>query len=92
MSGYLRDDIRTTFFDLELLSRRLIDRGVQPTDPVLPCVPLLTQGWSIARAHRTTLPTTLRDVERYAHDSLWSVYDNQAFDLFKQCLSHGDIR
>jgi len=92
MSGYLRDDIGTTFFDLELLSRRLVDHGVQPTDLVLPCVPLLTQGWSIARAHRTILPTTLRDVERYARDSLWSVYDAQAFDLFRQGLSHGDIR
>jgi len=92
MSWYLTRDVGTTFFDLELLGRGLIDRVVTKSDPVLPCTPLLTQGWSIMRAHRTKLPTSLKKLEQLATNSLWSVYQPDAFDLFRTGLTKGQLR
>jgi hypothetical protein len=92
MSSYLRGDVGVTIFDLALLSGDLVDRGVKPSDPVLPCVPLLAQGWADLRAHRSKLPTPLRGVNRLVTNSLWSVYRPEAFDKFKTCLEKGLIR
>jgi hypothetical protein len=92
MSSYLRDDVGVTFFDLALLSGDLVDRGVKRKDGVLPCVPLLAQGWSAMRANRTKLPTPLKGIERLVTGSLWSVYRPDAFDKFQTCLEKGLIR
>ncbi|MBO9522874.1 MAG: caspase family protein [Nocardioidaceae bacterium] len=92
MSHYLRMDVGTTLFDLELLSGALIDKGVRPRDDTLPCTPLLTQGWSILRAHRTVLPAALAELELYATNSLWSAYRPEAFDLFAEGLRKGQLR
>jgi hypothetical protein len=92
MSSRLIEDLGFSFFDLALLGRQLVDRGVAPGDNVLPAVPLLTQGWSIARSHRTRFPQALAGIEPHARDSLWSVYDSAAFPMFREALSRGEIR
>ncbi len=92
MSTYLADDVGTTFFDLVLLSRGLVDGAVTPADDVLPCVPLLSQGWSVLRSHRVSVPRALEGVERHARDSVWSLYRADAYPMFAQCLKAGDIR
>lgn len=92
MSGYLREDVGVTFFDLALLSGELVDRRVQATEPVLPCVPMLAQGWSVMRANRTKVPSPLRRVDRLVTNSVWSVYRPEAFEKFQACLEKGLIR
>ena len=92
MSKVLRRDLGTSLFDIELLSRELVDRELTPGERVLPPVPLLSQGWSLVRAHRVKLPQDLLDVETQAWDSLWSVYRDAAYDVFKQCIRIGAIR
>jgi hypothetical protein len=92
MSSFLENDVGVTFFDLEMLSRHLVDKGVRPDDGILPCVPLLSQGWSLMRAHRVSLPDPIRDVDELAKDSLWSLYEEEAFDKFRRCLVKGLVR
>jgi hypothetical protein len=91
MSGYLKGDIGVTFFDLELLGRRLVDRMVNRDSRVVPFVPLLSQGWSLLRASSVKLHPALDGMQRSMRDSLWSLYEKSAFEKLKAALASGEV-
>lgn len=92
MSRYLRDDVGTTFFDLALLGRTLIDRPVGPNDGILPFFPLLSQGWALLQAQRVKLHPALEGIESTMRESLWSLFDTTGLDKLAQAMQTKEVR
>jgi hypothetical protein len=92
MSGYMRDDLGITFFDLALLGRTLIGKSVEPKDNIVPFFPLLSQGWALLAAHRVKLHPALSEIERTMRDSLWSLFNAAGLDKLKQAMQSKEVR
>lgn len=92
MSGYLRDDVGVTFFDLALLGRRLVGKGVGRSEMIVPFVPLLAQGWSLLGAHRVKLHPALDGVVNHMQDSLWSLFDSRGAEQLERAMQSGEVR
>lgn len=91
MSGYLRGDIGVTFFDLALLSRRLLDKSVVASDRIVPFFPLLSQGWALLGANRVRLHPALQGIENNMRDSLWSLFDEAGLRKLAQAMHTGEV-
>jgi hypothetical protein len=92
MSGYLQSDIGVTLFDVALLARQLLGRGVGADDRIVPFVPLLAQGWALLRANGVKLHPALERLESRLQDSLWSLYDGEGVRQLEQALQSGAVR
>ncbi len=92
MSDYLYYDVGARLFDLELLGRRLIGTSIGAADPVVPFLPLLTQGWALLQAHRVTLHPALRGIERTMRDSVWSLYGPDGLGRIRDAMASGEVR
>jgi hypothetical protein len=86
MCGFMRDDLQTALFDVALLARQLVDQTVGRASGVVPFAPLLSQGWSLLRANRVTLPHGLSELQVTLQDSLWSLYDERGAALISRAL------
>lgn len=91
MSGYLSGDIGVTFFDLALLSRKLLDKSVVVSDCIVPFFPLLSQGWALLGANRVRLHPALKGIENNMRDSLWSLFDEVGLKKLSQAMHTGDV-
>lgn len=91
MSGYLSGDIGVTFFDLALLSRKLVDKSVVVSDHIVPFFPLLSQGWALLGANRVRLHPALQGIENNMRDSLWSLFDEAGLRKLSQAMHTGDV-
>lgn len=92
MSGFLRNDVGATFFDLELLGRQLVDRPTDIASRIVPFTPLLSQGWAMLRAGRVKLHPALDRMHRTMQDSLWSLYDADGLANIRAAMASGAVR
>ncbi len=92
MSGYLAGDVGVTFFDLELLGRRLMGRPIDRSQMIVPFVPLLSQGWSLLRAHRVKLHPALEGIEQSMRDSLWAQFDERGIEKLERAMLSKEVR
>jgi hypothetical protein len=92
MSSYLANDVGITFFDLELLGRRLLGKSIDRSQMVVPFVPLLSQGWSLLRAHRVKLYPALDGIEQNMRDSLWTHFDERAIPTLERAMLSKEVR
>jgi hypothetical protein len=92
MSKYLAADVGVTFFDLELLGRRLVGTSIGRSQNVLPFMPLLSQGWSLLRAHRVKLHPALDGIEQSLRDSLWTQFDERGSQRIESAMLSGEVR
>jgi hypothetical protein len=92
MSSSLSADTGVTFFDLELLGRRLVGARLDRQQRVIPFVPLLSQGWSLLRAHRVHMHPALSGIEEHMHASLWTQFDSRGIEKLEGALLSGDLR
>jgi hypothetical protein len=81
-----------TFFDLELLGRRLVGARLDRQQRVIPFVPLLSQGWSLLRAHRVQMHPALSGIEENMQASLWTQFDSRGIEKLEGALLSGDLR
>ena len=92
MSGFLRKDLGFRFFDVELLARRLVRDHIGAAYPVVPFIPLLTQGWPLLRAHQIRLHPVLEGIEDTMRDSLWSLFDSTGVAALRNALQTKEVR
>lgn len=92
MSAYLRGDIGGSLFDIELLRRSLVDKAVTHADMIVPCFPLLSQGWALLRANRVKLHPALDGIEGSMRDSVWSTFDYAGLEKVKNALASKEVR
>ena len=81
-----------TFFDLELLGRRLMGRPIDRSQMIVPFVPLLSQGWSLLRAHRVKLHPALEGIEQSMRDSLWAQFDERGIEKLERAMLSKEVR
>jgi hypothetical protein len=92
MSAYLAGDVGVTFFDLELLARRLAGRSIDRSQMMVPFVPLLSQGWSLLRANRVKLHPALEGIEQSMRDSLWTQFDERGIEKLERAMLSKEVR
>ncbi len=92
MSRYQRDDLGFIFFDLALLSRKLIDRRIKSNTGVFPFFPLLSQGWALLRANRVRLHPALDGIESNVRESLWSLFDEDGLEKLRDAMHTREVR
>lgn len=90
MDDHQRNELQVSFFDLEMLARRLLGRRIVPELGVVPFIPMLSQGWALLRAHGIALPPQLEGIERRMRDSVWSLFDGEGVDQLARALMEGD--
>lgn len=91
MSKKLRTDIGFTFFDLALLGRALGKGLLRQDQQIIPFCPLLSQGWSLLRANRVSLPACLNNIELNMKDSLWSLFDSDGLEKLKEAMRRKEV-
>lgn len=92
ISQQLRHDVGSTFFDLELLGRGLMQRSVRFDDAVVPFIPMLSRGWALLGAHRVALHPALHGIEESMRESVWALFDRDGTDKLKRTMQSGDVR
>jgi hypothetical protein len=92
MSRYLVEDLGVTFFDLELLGRRLVKRSIDRNQMIVPFVPLLSQGWSLLHAHRVKLHPALNGIEETMLDSLWTQFNGHGVEKLEHAMLSREVR
>ena len=60
--------------------------------PIVPFVPLLSQGWHLLNAHGIRLHPALDGIERTMRDSLWSLYDGDGVTKLRNALQTKEVR
>lgn len=91
ISGYLKDDLCATLFDVALLARELDGKKVGE-QPVLSCIPLLAQGWALLNSHRITLPTTLSKLQAMLVPSVWTMFNQEGIRLIRSAIDQGGVK
>lgn len=92
MSMYLKDSLKGfSFFDLALLSRRLVGKTIQRGLGIIPFIPMLSQAWPLLRAHRIQLPKQLDGIEGTLLSSTWSLFDARGVDMLENALMSGEV-
>src|ERR1039458_6281638 len=91
MSGYLRQEVGITFFDLALLGRQLIRKQITRNDLIVPFFPLLSQGWALLNANRVKLDPAIDGIEKTMKSSLWSLFDSRGVELLRRAIEKGYV-
>lgn len=91
MSSYLRGDIGGSLFDIELLRRALVGKTVGPADIIVPFFPMLSQGFSLLRAHKVKLHPALDGIEGSMRDSVWTTFDAAGLEKLKAALATKEV-
>jgi hypothetical protein len=92
MARFLREDLGTSLFDVELLARKLVGKDVTAGDMIVPFVPLLSQGWHLLNAHRVTLPPALNGIQSTMRDSLWALFNKNGVKKLRNALQTKEVR
>lgn len=92
LARLLDADLGAGFFDLAMLARRLRGRRVEPGDMLVPCVPLLAQGWALMRALGARPHPALEGLESTVRQSPWSLYGPRGVERIRQALSTREVR
>jgi hypothetical protein len=61
-------------------------------DPIIPFVPLLSQGWHLLNAHGIRLHPALDGIERTMRDSLWSLFSGDGVEQLRNALLTKEVR
>lgn len=92
MQGYMDRDLGVRIFDVALLSFSL---GREPTSgeprEMYPCVPMLTQGWSLLSPLGIALPGQLSELRGHLRPSLWTQFSPAGVDRLVDSLLNGKV-
>lgn len=89
VSDYMRADIRADLFDVRLLANRFWQDD--PTAPVVPRCPMLTQNWALLEPRRVSLPAALAGLQPFLTDALWTTFAPGAAALLFNAIEKGDL-
>ncbi len=79
-------------FDLELLTRSLVNTDVNRRRPVIPFIPLFSQGWHLLRANRVRLHPALHGIEGTMRESVWSLFEPRGVEMLERALVSEEVR
>lgn len=88
---FMREDLRADLFDVAMLARAI---GQQRTCalPVVPCCPMLTQGWNLLRARGIALSKVLDDAQDELEPALWTTFKPARIRLILDAVKQGGVK
>lgn len=89
VSDYMRADLGADLFDVRLLANRFWQND--PTAPVVPRCPMLTQNWALLGPRRASLPADLAGLRPFLTESLWTTFAPGAAQLLFGAIDKGDL-
>lgn len=93
MISFLRPVLAgNALFDLELLTRSLVNTKVDLSRPVVPFIPLFSQGWHLLRANRVRLHPALAGIDATMRESVWSLFEPRGVDMLERTLMSEEVR
>jgi hypothetical protein len=92
MSNYLYEDQGVKLFDLALLGRELTRTEIGRALPIVPFIPLFSQGWPLLRANGVRLHRALAGIERTMRESVWSLFDAEGLLMLERALNSKEVR
>lgn len=85
MQDFLRSQLDVQLYDLALLSRAFL-RADAGNGPLVPALPMLSQGWALVGALRGPVPEKLDVLRRELLPSVWSLYTPAGVQLIRAWL------
>ena len=85
MQDFLRSQMDVQLYDLALLSRAFL-RADAGNGPLVPALPMLSQGWALVGALRGPVPEKLDVLRRELLPSVWSLYTPAGVQLLRAWL------
>jgi len=79
-------------FDPALLSFALSGSKTSVMRALYPCVPMLTQGWSLLSPLGVSMPGHVSSLRGYLRPSLWTQFTADAIDLVRQAVTDGEVK
>jgi len=91
--SYMRGDLGTDLFDVAMLSGALSGRVPTGRGPegVMPCCPMLSQGWGLLRVKDVRLPEPLVAARDHLRVSLWMTLDRAGMQIVERALHAGGL-
>ena len=92
MTSFLRPILEgNALFDLELLTRSLVNAEVNRDRLVIPFIPLFSQGWHLLRANRVRLHPILDGIEATMRESVWSLFEGWGVEMLERALMSKEV-
>ncbi|MGB8420853.1 caspase family protein [Paraburkholderia sp.] len=88
----LHGDLGVDIFDVAMLAGALSGRGLGGPDGPFPCLPMLSQGWSLLRVRNVRLPEELLHVRDYLRPGLWTTVSEEGMKLVEAALRKDRVR
>lgn len=85
MQAFLHNQLDVQLYDLALLSRAFL-RADAGNGPLVPALPMLSQGWALVGALRGPIPEKLDVLRRELLPSVWSLYTPAGVQLIRAWL------
>lgn len=90
VAEFMRSDLGVDLYDVALLSGTLSVRSPQsdrPAVPVVPFMPMLSQGWNLLRAKNVVLPPSLAPIRDHIRESLWTTLDAEGVAIASRFIT-----
>ncbi|MBC7842470.1 MAG: hypothetical protein H7099_09160 [Gemmatimonadaceae bacterium] len=84
-------ELGVRIFDLAMLADTLADEQDAPATGLFPCVPFLTQGWSLLSAFDITLRGRLPELRAHLRPTLWTHITPAGAGILRDTLQSGLI-
>lgn len=92
MEAYLYSSLHARVFDVAMLSFALAgETTFDGPGAVYPCVPMLTQGWSLLSPLGVHLPERLGRLRGHLRPSLWTHFRRSAAEPLLEALQSGEV-
>lgn len=85
----VRKELGVGLYDLELLSRP--PGEALPSVDLAPFCPLLSQTWSLLRAHRAELPEHLASAQPHLRNALWTSFEAEGVEAIARALRRPEV-
>ena len=90
VEGFMRPNLGgATIYDVALLLR---EAKVNAYPNLLPCCPMLSQGWGLLRVLGGDVPCAVREASQYRRASLWTTFKSAGADIIFNAAHNGELK
>jgi hypothetical protein len=87
---YMKGNLDVDLFDVAMLAGLLTGKPTRD-QRLVPCCPMLSQGWGLLRALNVQLPERIATARDHLQISLWNWLDAEGMDIIEGALSRGEV-
>jgi hypothetical protein len=88
---YMKGDLSAMLFDVAMLAGELAKPRAGSPYPVVPFCPMLSQGWTLLRVKRATVPPDAVEASNYLLPALWTTFDLTGMNIILRAIQERRI-